>query len=184
MRLDVERRRVQVLLAVNRTFANSCLVATVVAAASGCSTQPTKTEVVAVATPTAVATPAAHSHVKASATGVAVPGCTGPEVEPAWWSPNCGDAGYQIEPVWDSWSATSAAAHGVVRITHGADAGKSWLVHAVFDRPQKVAAYGGRPLFSRFVVRYDDSRGPNGTPSETMQLQEIWETAVAVTSTG
>jgi hypothetical protein len=104
----------------------------------------------------------------------------GPEVEPEFWTPNCGDAGYQLVPTWDTWSSVSATAHGDVTITHGADAGDTWRVHVVFDRPRAVSAYGGRPLFSRAVVHYDRGHGPDGQASETMNLEPVWQDAIAI----
>jgi hypothetical protein len=147
---------------------------------TGCADQPkhaASSDTVRVApTPTPTPTPVAKP--VADPNGVAVPTCLGPEVTPDWWTPNCGDAGYEIEPIWNTWTATSATAHGRVTITHGPDAGKSWHVHAVFDRPRHVAAYGGRPLFSRLVVHYDAGPGPNGTATDTWPLEEIWQTAL------
>ena len=114
----------------------------------------------------------------ASPDGVAVPTCSGPEVEPDWWTPNCGDAGFQIEPVWDSWTATSATAHG--HVTTRLTIGQVWSVHVVFDRPRTVAAYGGRELFSRLVVHYDSGHGPDDVATETMDLADVWKDAIFI----
>jgi hypothetical protein len=104
----------------------------------------------------------------------------GPEVKPESWTPNCGDGGYQLEPHWDRWSPVSADAHGMVTITHGPDAGDRWSVHVVFDQPRPIAAYAGRPLFTRFFVRYDDGHGPDGQATETMDLNGVWQDAIEI----
>jgi len=155
--------------------------------AAGCASQPTTVASVSsrpvaktAAAPATPTTPAATPQPKHTSTAVAVPGCLGPEVEPDWWTPNCGDAGYQIELIWDSWSATSATAHG--RVTTRFTLGTVWSVHVVFDRPRAVAGYDGRPLFSRLVVHYDSGHGPDGTASEVMNLEDVWRNAILIAS--
>lgn len=155
------------------------VVAILLLATSGCASQTavTKSDSLRPAAQPAAGSPASPSTSPAPE-GVAVPTCSGPEVQPDWWTPNCGDAGYQFEPVWDSWSAKSATAHG--RVTTRLTIGTLWSVHVVFDRPRAVAGYGGRPLFSRLVVRYDSGHGPDGVASETMDLTGVWKDAIFI----
>jgi len=149
---------------------------------TGCGARPHNSDVVAVDRP--VSSPAAAATTPrpspSTDTGVALPTCSGPEVKPDWWTYNCGDAGYQLSPTWDTWSSTTATAHGTVNIAHGIDAGSSWSVHVVFDRPRAVTYYGGRSLFSRLVVHYDSGRGPDGRSTDTMDLADVWRSAVEI----
>ena len=103
-----------------------------------------------------------------------MPTCLKPEVRPSWWTDACGDAGYQLTMTWDSWSDSSATAHGRAAITHGYLAGHSWAMRVVFDRPQRVKGFGSRLLFSRARVTYLDGRGPYGHRTETISLEKVW----------
>jgi hypothetical protein len=109
---------------------------------------------------------------------VAIPTCTSPEVEPDFWTPYCGDAGYQLADLnWDVWTARTARADGIAAVTHGDLAGQRWRIFVAFDRSRHVAGFKPRTLFSRAVVHYLDRPGPNGGWVETIPLREVWETA-------
>ena len=119
------------------------------------------------------------SPIRALSVGVAVPTCGDPEARPAWWTPSCGDAGYQLESLaYDVWTPTRAVAHGTTRITHGDKAGSTYRMSVIFDRPQQVAAFENRSLFSRAVVTYLDGPGPQGTTTDTFDLSEVWKDSV------
>lgn len=119
---------------------------------TGCGARPHNSDVVAVDRP--VSSPAAAATTPrpspSTDTGVALPTCSGPEVKPDWWTYNCGDAGYQLSPTWDTWSSTTAT------------------------------YYGGRSLFSRLVVHYDSGRGPDGRSTDAMDLADVWRSAVEI----
>jgi hypothetical protein len=113
-------------------------------------------------------------------TGVAVPTCGEPETRPTWWTPSCGDAGYQLEDlVYDSWTSSRAVAHGTTLIGHGDEAGMTYRMSVTFDRPRAIAAFQDRPLFSRAVVTYLDGHGPRAAATETFDLSEVWDFAAA-----
>lgn len=113
---------------------------------------------------------------------VAVPTCSTPEVKPSWWTPYCGDAGWQLNLSWDDWTPQSARAHGTAIVTHGNLDGQTWTIRVTFDRPVRVRGFKPRKLFSRAVVHYLNRRGPNGKSVETMSLKHVWETAEWITS--
>jgi hypothetical protein len=136
------------------------------------------TDVTATATDVTVPTVSARpTPTSASYGGVAVPTCLGPEVRPEWWTPNCGDAGYQLTMRWDTWTARAATAHGSAGVTHGQLAGRNWLIRVRFDHPRRVKVMANRLLFSRAVVTYLSGRGPDGTGQETMDLASVWRDA-------
>lgn len=108
---------------------------------------------------------------------VAVPTCSSPEVKPSWWTPYCGDAGFQLDLSWDEWARLRARAHGMARVTHGSLAGQTWSIWVVFDRPVHVSGFKPRKLFSRATVYYVDRLGPDGRSAETIPLRDVWETA-------
>jgi hypothetical protein len=119
------------------------------------------------------------SRTPAPSVGVAIPTCGAPEARPDWWTPSCGDAGYQLEDLaYDVWTPTRAVAHGTTRITHGDKTGSTYRISVTFDRPQEVAEFQNRSLFSRAVVSYLDGPGPEGSATDTFDLSEVWEESV------
>lgn len=122
------------------------------------------------------ATPSPASSAVDSA-AVAVPTCLSPEVKPSWWTPYCGDAGYQLDLSWDQWTPLTARAHGTATVTHGSLAGRTWRIWVVFDRPVHVSGFKPKKLFSRATVHYVGRHGPDGRSSEAIPLRQVWETA-------
>jgi len=101
-------------------------------------------------------------------------------VRPTWWTPSCGDAGYQLEGLaYDTWTPTHAAAHGTTRITHGDHAATTHRISVDFSHPQPVAEFQDQLLFSRAVVTYLAGSGPTGTATDYFDLADVWTDAIA-----
>jgi hypothetical protein len=145
----------------------STIALALVAAALGCAENPTADSLTATAPQSAAA-------------DVSLPTCSGPQVKPDWWTPDCGDAGYQLELTWESWTSDAARAHGTTRIVHGSPAGRTWSMRVVFDQPRRVASAGSRTLFSRAVVSYTSGVGPQGSNRDTFDLADVWQQAAEI----